>query len=166
MPFSIHSIDPTIDETASALATVMISSRWPDIHWRNLWEAGTTSQAAITTNAARLPLNLISNRVAKRHQMAIDDATGEIVAYCRWILPENLQKIDGEVLWEDAQVKEVSAEQKTRFEELYKTGVDEQGKLLYMRHNMMHGGSGPPAQAAPQPQAQGEEQEMLGPSSS
>lgn len=165
MPFSIQRIDPTIEGTALDLATVMVSSRWPDIHWRNLWEAGTTEQAAITTNAARLPRNLISNRHAKRYQMAIDDATGEIVAYCRWVLPDALRKTGETVLWEEAQVKQVTVEQKRQFEQLYKTGVDEQGKLLYLRDEMIHGGGAQSTQVMPQPQAQGEKQEMLGQSS-
>ena len=48
-------------------------------------------------------------------------------------------------------MKKVTEEQETRFAEKYKTGVDEHGKLLYLRDEMIYGSSGPSTQATPQP---------------
>lgn len=163
MPFTIHPIDPTLDGTALAIATVMVSSRWSDVHWRNLFEPGTTENEAIEANAARVPWNLISNRVAKREQIVVDEVTGEIVAYCRWVLPDSLVAAEAKgetVVWQEAQVKEVDEEQKKVYEMLRKGGLDEQGRFKYIRHDLLDDRSTPLEQE--DAQIRDEQGEMLG----
>jgi len=166
MPFTIHPINPTVDGTALAIATVMVSSRWSDIHWRNLFEPGTTENEAIHANAARVPWNLISYRDAKREQIVVDEATGEIVAYCRWVLPDSLVAAEvtgGATVWWEAQVKEVDEEQKKAYEVLRKGGLDEQGRIKYIRHDLLNDRSIPLEQE--DTQIRDEQGEMLGESS-
>jgi len=163
MPFSIRAVDPTVDGTPLAIATVMVTSRWSDVHWRNLFQPGTTETEAIHANAARVPWNLISGRAAKREQIAVNEITGEIVAYCRWVLPDSLiaDAAKGEaVVWPEAQVKDVTEEQKPEFEKKRKSALDEHGRLLYLRHDMMNDRSTPLEQE--DAQIRDEHEEMLG----
>jgi len=162
-PFLIRPIDPTVEGTALAIATVMVSSRWSDVHWRNLFEPGTTVNEAIRTTAARVPWNLVTSRQTKREQIAVDEATGEIVAYCRWLLPDSLVAAEAEgeaIVWQEAQVNEVDEEQKKAYETLRKGGLDEQGVTKYIRHDLLNDRSTPLEQE--DAQIRDEQGEMLG----
>jgi hypothetical protein len=63
----------------------------------------------------RLPWNFFKVRTKKRHQKFIDEATGEIVGYPRWMAPKGFENI-----WLEAQVKEPSAEDHQIYEEIWK----------------------------------------------
>jgi len=57
-----------------------------------------------------------------RHQKAVDPISGEVVGYARWVLPEGYceKEEDGERVaeWKEAQVEDVSEEDRGRFEEM------------------------------------------------
>lgn len=119
----------------------MAPSRWPDPHWRALFKVGTPLSLVVQETAYRLPYNLITSRSARRHQIAVDDSTGEILAYARWVLPERLVvaveeggKGGGEVVWEEAMVKGVGEEERREFEGGYRMGLDEKGRTGSLRH--------------------------------
>ncbi|RGP65693.1 acetyltransferase gnat family domain-containing [Fusarium longipes] len=58
----------------------------------------------------RSPKNLLTDRDVRRHQKVVHIATGDIVGYARWIMPES-QK----TAWLIAQTPDVSVEQREMF---------------------------------------------------
>ena len=84
---------------------------WQDPTWVLSWRH-TTLENHIETIAKRIPRNLINDRTVNRHQKALDPATGRIVGYIRWILPESSATLaDGTPAWPEAVVPAVSAEE-------------------------------------------------------
>lgn len=121
MSISITVADVTL---APSIADAMISARWKDPHWVALFKSDISSSKVTLDTAQRLPWNLITARASNRHQIAIDDTTGKVVAYARWILPEHLASADS-VIWPEAQVKEpCTAEEKTESEKMFKEVTD------------------------------------------
>ncbi|KAK1708219.1 acetyltransferase [Colletotrichum acutatum] len=87
-----------------------IPAFWADPHWQLAWRHRTL-EYHITQIAQRTPRNLISDPDTKRHEKAVDPATGRIVGYARWILPASHAKsICGAPAWPDAVVPSVSEE--------------------------------------------------------
>lgn len=82
--------------------------------WNLLWEDASPGSPAsrITDAITRQPQVLLTARDIRRHQMVVETATGEVVGYARWILPESRK---GE--WLDAQTPDVSNEEIKRFNE-------------------------------------------------
>ena len=135
MPYTLRAPSPT---DSSPLATLMTTSRWSDPHWRSLFAPSTTLTAAIAQTSARNPRNLTSGRDGKRHQIAIDDETGEIVGYARWILPPTEGGAgEGRVIWPEAIVREAISEEKVEFERMYKSSCDSQGRMALMNWTLM-----------------------------
>lgn len=120
MSISITTADVAL---APSTANAMVSARWKDPHWVALFRPDISSARVTFETAQRLPWNLITGRAFKRHQVAVDDTTGEVVAYARWILPEHLASTDP-VVWQEAQVKEPMEEQRVNFEEMSKDVTD------------------------------------------
>ncbi|KAI0851887.1 acyl-CoA N-acyltransferase [Daldinia vernicosa] len=107
---------------AAALARNNMSAFWEDPNWKLIWSKETTLDMLIENNAKRYPRILATDREKKRHEKAVDPATGELVGYARWVLPsEHLAAEDGSPEWAEAQVPDVSDEEKARFEELAKS---------------------------------------------
>ncbi|KAH0359426.1 acyl-CoA N-acyltransferase, partial [Aureobasidium melanogenum] len=119
------SISITTAEVALApsIANAMVSARWKDPHWVALFRPDISSARVTSETAQRLPWNLITGRATKRHQIAVDDLTGEVVAYARWILPEHLASVDP-VVWPQAQVQEPTEDQMVEFEKMSKDITD------------------------------------------
>ncbi|KAH6699996.1 acetyltransferas-like protein [Leptodontidium sp. MPI-SDFR-AT-0119] len=120
MPYQVH---PVIPIDAPGLANTMMSAFHTDQHWRLLWGSKPLPEI-INDCTARLPWNLITSRSVKRHLKVVDTDTGEIVGYSRYILPENCE----EMHWLEAQVRELSAEERVAFEERWKS-VTENWKM-------------------------------------
>ncbi|THZ83055.1 acyl-CoA N-acyltransferase [Aureobasidium pullulans] len=132
MPFSIQVTDPT---KANELAKVMTDSRWVDPHWKILFEDGTTADQVISETAQRLPYNLTS-RQDKRHQMAVDHVTGEVVGTARWILPEHLRDPKLKT-WPEARVPSPSIEDDEKFRKDFEDATDEEGRIKHLRWDLM-----------------------------
>jgi hypothetical protein len=120
MSVSITTADVAL---ASSIANAMVSARWKDSHWVALFRSDISSARVTSETAQRLPWNLITGRASKRHQIAVDNITGEVVAYARWILPEHLASADS-VIWPEAQVREATEEEKSEFEKMSKDVTD------------------------------------------
>ncbi|KAK6955623.1 hypothetical protein Daesc_003265 [Daldinia eschscholtzii] len=111
-------IDGCTVADAPALARNNMSAFWEDPTWILLWPEGTTLGRLIESATKRYPRNLVTGRDEKRHEKAVDPVTGELVGYARWILPpSHFTKEDGSPEWPEAQVPDVSDEEKQRFEE-------------------------------------------------
>ncbi|KAG9584851.1 hypothetical protein KCU77_g6187, partial [Aureobasidium melanogenum] len=111
MSISITTADVAL---APSIANAMVSARWKDPHWVALFRSDISSSRVTSETAQRLPWNLVTGRASKRHQIAVDNTTGEAVAYARWILPEHLASADL-VVWPEAQVQEPTEGDKAVF---------------------------------------------------
>ncbi|KAH0012073.1 acyl-CoA N-acyltransferase, partial [Aureobasidium melanogenum] len=120
MSISITTADIAL---APSIANAMVSARWKDPHWAALFRSDVSSSRVTSETAQRLPWNLIAGRASKRHQVAIDNATGEVVAYARWVLPERLASTDP-VIWPEAQVQKATEEERAEFEKMSKEVTD------------------------------------------
>jgi hypothetical protein len=70
-----------------------------------------TLEEIINGCTQRLPQNLVKDHANKRHQKVVDEASGEIVGYARWILPKGFEHS-----WPEAQISEPSAEEYEKYE--------------------------------------------------
>jgi len=121
MPYKIESVTT---KDAPSLSPVMMKAFSHDPHWRLLWAPLSQPlplDSIITSTTARLPRNLITGRMTKRHQKAIDISTGQIVGYARWLLPESAPP---SLQWPEAQVAEPSE-------------VEKDGKLKGLNYEVM-----------------------------
>jgi len=99
MPFTISAATPA--DAPGLAENNMFAFYHTDQHWRAMWGSKPLSEV-IEDAAARLPHILVTDREKKRHIKAVDDATGVIIGYARWILPED----DDRITWPEAQVPE------------------------------------------------------------
>ncbi|TEA18606.1 hypothetical protein C8034_v010117 [Colletotrichum sidae] len=112
MSFSISGV--TFSDAASVSRNNMTAFYRTDAHWRALW--GSTALEEIIGGAAgRMPQGLASNREKKRHLKAVDDVSGDVIGYARWILPDD----DDRIAWPEALVREPTAAESARFEADY-----------------------------------------------
>jgi hypothetical protein len=88
-------------EDAAEIARSNISAFWNDAHWVLMWP-NKTKEHVITQAIRRSPWNLLKEPIRHRHQKVIDDSTGAIVGYARWILPEDADATPN--YWEEAKV--------------------------------------------------------------
>ena len=94
---SLAPINPSTD--GEAIATCNSPSFYEDQHWRHQY--GVTPLPDITKgNALRTPWLLTTSRHRLRCLKAIDNTTGELLAYARWILPDDMVGNDG--AWPEA----------------------------------------------------------------
>lgn len=84
----------------------MMTAMYQDPNWAILWGSMPLSEI-ISDCAERLPWNMISHRATKRHLKVIDNTTGAIIGYGRWVLPNSL----GLEAWPDASVDQPSEEE-------------------------------------------------------
>ncbi|KAI9734775.1 MAG: hypothetical protein M1818_006762 [Claussenomyces sp. TS43310] len=102
----------TIADSA-ALSRNNISAFWEDPHWLLEWRHRTL-EYHIAQVAKRTPRNLLNNRLAHRHQKAIDPETGRLLGYARWYLPpSHAINTDGTPAWPEAIVPAVGPEEET-----------------------------------------------------
>lgn len=111
MPYIVQPVSP--NET-DGLARAMMSAFHQDKHWALLWP-NMSLEEIIAGCTQRLPWNLVKVRTNKRHQKVIDEATGDIVGYSRWILPKDLEN-----MWLEAQITEPTAEEYQLYESRWK----------------------------------------------
>ncbi|KAH8694012.1 hypothetical protein BGW36DRAFT_361834 [Talaromyces proteolyticus] len=92
---------------------------WEDPTWIILWPKDITLDFLIEQSAKRQARNLLQSRQDRRHQKAVDPVTNAVVGYARWILPSgHVTTEEGGPEWVEAQVPDVSEEEKKHFEEL------------------------------------------------
>ncbi|KJK68016.1 Acetyltransferase GNAT family protein [Aspergillus parasiticus SU-1] len=104
---------------APALADNNMSAFWEDPTWILLWPKEIILDYLISQCAKRYPRSLLNSRKNTRHLKAVDPITGELVGYARWILPDtHLVAEDGTPQWGEAQIPDVSEEEKIRFQAL------------------------------------------------
>lgn len=101
----------TVDD-AAGLANCNMTAFYGEPWWNMNWDK--PLDAIIESATARMPTNLLKDRNARRHQKVIDTSTGQIAGYARWILPAS--HADS---WLDAQVPDVSEQDKARFQTAY-----------------------------------------------
>lgn len=112
-------IEPCTVADGLALARNNMAAFWEDPTWILLWPSNITQEFLIEQSAKRQPRNLLRDREHTRHQKAVDSTTGAVVGYARWILPSSHSTAkDGGPEWEEAQVADVSDDERKRFEEL------------------------------------------------
>ncbi|KAI1126954.1 acyl-CoA N-acyltransferase [Nemania abortiva] len=105
-------------EDAAVLARNNMSAFWEDPTWVLLWPEGTTREFLIEQCAKRQAHNMLRDREHTRHLKAVDVNTGSVVGYSRWILPSShILASDGGPQWHEAQIPDVSNDQKRSFEE-------------------------------------------------
>jgi hypothetical protein len=118
MPFTIHPI--TVSD-AIPLARNNCTAFWHQPYWRIMWPKDMQLPFMLAQVEKRITYTVILNdRDAMRHEKAVDDETGEIIGYCRWMLPESLVnkgKEAGEVVWKERQVEEASEEARKKAQE-------------------------------------------------
>jgi hypothetical protein len=95
-----------------ALTHNNIPAFWADPHWVLAWKHRTLSYH-LAQVAKRTPRTLLTDRRTRRHQKAVDPATGSVVGYARWVLPASRAESadDGTPAWPEAVVPAVSAEE-------------------------------------------------------
>jgi hypothetical protein len=111
MPYVVQ---PVSQMEAAGLARAMMSAFHQDKHWALLWP-NMSLEEIIEGCTQKLPWNLVKVRTNKRHQKVVDEATGEIVGYARWILPKGFENI-----WKEAQIAEQTAEDYQAYEPRWK----------------------------------------------
>ncbi|KEQ99502.1 hypothetical protein AUEXF2481DRAFT_35410 [Aureobasidium subglaciale EXF-2481] len=67
--------------------------------------------------------------------MAVDDKTGEVVGYVRWVMPSHLANAK-EPVWPEAQVAEPSSEDRAEHERDFKNATNN-GRVRGLRNDMM-----------------------------
>lgn len=81
--------------------------------WRILW-INRSLEDRIASVEQRTPRNLLKDRETKRHQLVVDEASGQVVGYGRWIMPGTRSED-----WTEAQTPDVSSEDRERFEKQF-----------------------------------------------
>ena len=110
-PYQLGSL--TVDD-AAGLAKSNVTAFYEETWWRILFPPTRTRESLIQAVTARSPRNLLTARDVRRHQKVVDSATGELVGYARWILPESLAHE-----WMEAQVPSVSEAYERRDEKMF-----------------------------------------------
>ncbi|KAJ5735781.1 uncharacterized protein N7483_000906 [Penicillium malachiteum] len=113
MPFVIQACSPV---DSPGLGAAMIKSRLTDPHWVFMWEDNVPAEEMISRSTDRIPWNLVNGRDTKRHEKVIDDTTGQVLGYARWLLPPNLAKRND--VWLEAQAQDGTPEERATYEKL------------------------------------------------
>ncbi|OJD34155.1 acyl-n-acyltransferase [Diplodia corticola] len=122
--YAIHPVS-TPAQDAADLAETMMRAFYRDPHWASLWKPPATLDDIIRDCERRLPRNLVTGR-AKRHQKAVETATGKAVGYARWILPGGAAAGEaGEEAWAAAAVPAVDEATRQHFEQLFESVTDD-----------------------------------------
>lgn len=129
-------VQPVSPAEAPSLARAMMSAFYQDKHWVLLWPQ-MSLEDIISRCIERLPWNLVKVRTNKRHEKVVDEASGEIVGYARWILPKGF-----EYIWPEAQISEPTAEDYQAYELKWK-GATVNGSSKGSNTVMLEDMSGP-----------------------
>jgi hypothetical protein len=111
-PYKITGVDVA---DGPALARNNMSAFWTDTNWILLWP-GISLDTLIASATTRIPRNLLSDRVMLRHEKVVDEETGKLVGYARWVLPVSqvVGPDGGARVWPEARVSQVSTEEEKR----------------------------------------------------
>ncbi|KAI2479895.1 acetyltransferase [Pyrenophora tritici-repentis] len=123
----IYTIQPVKPADAAGLAETMMRAFYQDAHWASLWK-GITLDSIISDCARRLPWNLVKVISTKRHRKVVEDATGDIVGYARWIIPDGCTDE-----WAEGVVVEIDSESSRVYKEDFRS-VTEDGKIRGLDH--------------------------------
>ena len=127
MIYTIHPVKPT---DSMGLADTMMRAFYQDAHWASLWK-GVTLDTIIYDCARRLPWNIVKVTSPKRHRKVVEEATGNVVGYARWIIP------DGHVdTWANGIVLETDLEKRQAYEQTFQDVTDD-GKIRGIDHQMV-----------------------------
>lgn len=112
-PYTIYSVTLSDSE---AIARNNMSAFWEDPNWVPTWQ-GKTLSFVIGEMQKRMPRILLQDRVTRRHQKAVDAATGELVGYARWVLPpgKTTTPMSGPE-WADMQIADVTGPERKEIE--------------------------------------------------
>jgi hypothetical protein len=106
-------------DDAAALAINNVGAFWGQPYWRQIWPAD--AQLAYITEQSRKRMAahvLLQDRDERRHEKAVDEDTGVVVGYARWLVPPPLRSE-----WIDGQVPDVGENARKALEELADTAV-------------------------------------------
>ncbi|KAJ5609447.1 hypothetical protein N7528_010014 [Penicillium herquei] len=113
MPFVVQGCSPA---DAPGLGAAMIKARLTDPHWVFMWEEDIPAEEMISRSTDRIPWNLVNGRDTKRHEKVIDDATGQVLGYARWLLPPDLANRND--VWLEAQAQDGTPEERATYEKM------------------------------------------------
>ena len=108
----------TVDD-AEALAINNAGAFWGQPYWRMIWPAD--AQLAYITEQLRKRIAarmLLVARDERRHEKAVDEHTGNLLGYARWLLPPALRSDGPESEWAEGLVPDVDVETRKALEEL------------------------------------------------
>ncbi|KAJ5107835.1 hypothetical protein N7456_004510 [Penicillium angulare] len=105
--YQVKALDHNKDVVA--LSKNNMSAFWSQTWWRMLW-IDKPLNIIIDNCILRMPQSLQTDRAVRRHEKVIDSATGGIVGYARWILPESHSGS-----WIEAQIPDVTVEESKAF---------------------------------------------------
>ncbi|KAH8882255.1 hypothetical protein GQ53DRAFT_753743 [Thozetella sp. PMI_491] len=111
-------IEPVVLADAAVIARNNMSAFWEDPSWRLNYPPDKSLEFLIEQQVKRNPMKLIGERDTLRHLKAVDPETGKLVGYIRIELPESICKTsDGKPIWQEAQVEDVTPEERARLKE-------------------------------------------------
>ncbi|KAK0647988.1 hypothetical protein B0T16DRAFT_490891 [Cercophora newfieldiana] len=118
MTWSIH---PCTVSDAHAIGRNNCTAFWGQPYWRIMWPKDMQLSFMIEQVQKRTAAAvLLADRRARRHEKVVDNETGEVIGYARWVLPDSVVSKggeSGEVVWGDRQVPDVDEGTKKRAEE-------------------------------------------------
>ncbi|MCJ1433060.1 hypothetical protein MMC27_002419 [Xylographa pallens] len=118
-PFTIS---PCSISDGPTLGHINVHAFWTDPTWVLIWHGQTAEHVALQ-GARRMARNLLTDPAHRRHQKAVDVASGAVVGFARWILPSaSTQAAAGphpETLWPEARVPAVSKKRADEAEREY-----------------------------------------------
>ena len=104
-------------DDGAGIAKCKVSAFWGEDWWTVVF-SDKRPDALANAMSARIPHGLLQDRRLHRHQKVVHVPTGEIVGYARWILAEEAAEE-----WIDAQVSDVSDEEKTKHKKPFEETV-------------------------------------------
>ena len=114
---------------APGLSQTMMRAMNRDPHY-NLLLGSATTEELIANTGLRLPYNLSNNRGLLRHEKVVHTATGDVVGYARWELPET-ETHSFESAWLDTQMPApTEAQQKSFRDKSDSTQIDGKQKIF------------------------------------
>lgn len=120
---------------AQGIANANMRAFNQDPHWRLVWPKTMTIEEIIEGNAKRLPHQLSDGRETKRHEMAVDIETGEVVGYARW---EFLNCTGCEEFWKEAQMKIPTEEEAEKHQKSFELHTDENGRVKHVNREITY----------------------------
>lgn len=140
--FDFVRLDPLLD--GPVVANVNVPAFHGDAHWLHQWSGVMSLGDIIHDTALRTPQTLLNQRHAIRCLKAVHRASGEMVAYVRFILPDSL--VGNESVWPEAVVSDVTdkADRETLQAQYHSTQDPKTGMSRGLNREMVMLLGGPP----------------------